>query len=88
MRRNLIVTRWFGVPAGQNVALTVVYLSRASAWEAQLPVAVRDQVRHPRRNPERSQSWPFDSSGFGSFTVLFPRIRRAGGWMTMPDEVL
>ena len=36
-----VANPWFGIEAGFKVWLTVVYLSRATEWEKDLPEAVR-----------------------------------------------
>mmetsp|Transcript_25822 Transcript_25822/g.56115 ORF Transcript_25822/g.56115 Transcript_25822/m.56115 type:complete len:464 (-) Transcript_25822:70-1461(-) len=51
VRHNLetIENTYWGIPAGHNVTVTWVYLSRCTEWEKQLPKPVRELVV-PRKN--------------------------------------
>lgn len=44
MRLQTVRNNWYGIPAGQEVDLTVVYLSRVTAWEERLSDEVRQRV--------------------------------------------
>ncbi len=55
-----VENKWFGVPAGLEVNLTWVYLSRASTWEAALPNDTRKFVL-PAADPDDPSVTP--SSG-------------------------
>merc|ERR1712070_957344 len=44
MGLKTVRNEWWGIPAGQEVDLTIVYVSRVTAWEAKLPNEVRQEV--------------------------------------------
>jgi len=55
MRLKTVQNDWWGIPAGQDIDLTMVYLSRVTAWEARLPDEVRQAV-FPE-NVTQSSNW-------------------------------
>lgn len=55
MRLKTVQNDWWGIPAGQDVDLTTLYLGRITDWEARLPNEVR-QVVFPE-NGTRSSDW-------------------------------
>mmetsp|Transcript_11118 Transcript_11118/g.33266 ORF Transcript_11118/g.33266 Transcript_11118/m.33266 type:complete len:567 (-) Transcript_11118:1702-3402(-) len=52
-----IENTWWGVPAGIKVTVTWVYLTRMTAWEAELPADIQANVV-PKKNPSDPSSLP------------------------------
>ena len=55
-RLKTVENEWYGTKGGEQVLLTVVYLSRASEWERQLPAEGRKEVVPTQRGAQDDMS--------------------------------
>lgn len=55
-RIKTVENSWYGLQGGKEILLTIVYLSRASEWERQLPPEVRAEVVPTQRGAQDDMS--------------------------------
>ncbi len=56
VRVKTVENAWYGLQGGKEILLTIVYLSRASEWERQLPPEVRAEVVPTQRGAQDDMS--------------------------------